>query len=41
MAENQAQNLPDDLVEIATVWPELPEHIKKAIRTLIRANTDA
>ena len=29
------ENLPDDLAEIVSVWPELPEHIKAAIRTLV------
>jgi len=30
------QKLPQDLSEIFTVWPELPEHIKAAIMALIR-----
>ncbi|MHC4638042.1 MAG: hypothetical protein ACYTBV_11145 [Planctomycetota bacterium] len=28
--------LPQDLVEIIAVWPELPEHIKAAVMALIR-----
>jgi hypothetical protein len=35
-AENQAQNLPDDLAEIIAIWPELPEHIKEAIEALVQ-----
>jgi len=35
MAENQADSLPPDLAEIVQVWPELPEHIKAAIKALI------
>ena len=34
----QAEKLPDDLAEIVAVWPELPEHIKAAIKALIRTN---
>jgi hypothetical protein len=34
--ENQPENLPPDLAEIVAVWPELPEHIKEAIRALVR-----
>jgi hypothetical protein len=34
-AEKQAQNLPDDLAQIAAAWPILPEHIKAAIKALV------
>jgi hypothetical protein len=37
-AQNQAQNLSDDLVEIVMVWPELPEHIKAAIKALVHSS---
>ena len=33
-----ALKLPDDLVEIVTVWPELPEHIKAAIKALVQTH---
>ncbi len=29
------QQLPVDLAEIVTVWPELPEHIKQSVNALI------
>jgi len=32
-----AQNLPDDLAQIVAVWLELPEHIKQAIKTLVKS----
>ena len=34
--------LPSDLAEIVSIWPELPEHIKAAIKAMIetfRANS--
>ena len=34
--KNQVQNLPADLAEIVAVWPELPEHIKAAIKALVQ-----
>jgi len=36
MAENQGQNLSPELAKIVAVWPELPEHIKAAIKALIQ-----
>ena len=35
-AKIDTQNLPDDLAEIVAVWPKLPEHIKTAIRALVK-----
>jgi len=31
------QNLPADLAEIVAVWPELAEHIKAAIKALVKS----
>jgi hypothetical protein len=36
MQEKQLQNLPDELAEIVSVWTELPEHIKAAIKALVQ-----
>jgi len=35
-AGNQPQYLPTELAEIVAVWPELPGHIKTAIKTLVQ-----
>ena len=37
-AQNHHQNMPEDLAEIVAVWPELPEHIKAAIKALIQTH---
>jgi len=34
--EGRPPDLPADLTEIVAVWPKLPEHIKAAIRALIK-----
>ncbi len=34
--QNEPVELPSDLAEIVTVWPELPEHIKQAIKALVQ-----
>ena len=37
-AQIDTQNLPADLAEIIDVWPELPEHIKAAIKALVQTH---
>ena len=37
--QNEPVELPSDLTEIVTVWPELPEHIKAAIKALVQTNS--
>jgi len=32
-----AKNLPTDLAQIVAVWPELPEHIKQAVKALVES----
>ncbi len=33
--EIDTQNLPPDLAEIVAIWPELPEHIKAAVKATV------
>ncbi len=40
-AENQLLNAPTDVAEIVAVWPELPVHIKAAIKALVQTHTRA
>ena len=36
--DGQLLDLPADLTEIVAVWPELPEHIKAAIKALVQTH---
>jgi len=38
-AEIDTSELPPDLAEIVTIWPELPEHIKAAIKALVQTRS--
>jgi hypothetical protein len=38
-AEIDIRNLPAELAEIITVWHELPEHIKAAIKALVQTHS--
>ena len=33
--QNQGETPPDDLAKVVAVWPELPEHIKAAVKALV------
>jgi hypothetical protein len=35
-AQTQPGNMSPDLTEIVAVWPDLPEHIKAAIKALVQ-----
>jgi hypothetical protein len=35
-AENQLLSVPTEVAEIVDVWPELPVHIKAAIKALVQ-----
>jgi hypothetical protein len=37
-AQTQPGNMSPDLTEIVTVWPELPEHIRAAIKALVQTS---
>jgi len=39
--QNCLAPLPSDVAQIVAVWPELPEHIKAAIKALVQAHTDS
>ena len=38
LTHNTVTNPPQDLTEIISLWPELPDHIKQTIKTLITAS---
>ena len=35
-SEDQPLNIPAELAEIVAIWPELPVHIKAAIKALVQ-----
>ncbi len=37
-AGNQPQDIPTELAEIVAMWPELPVHIKAAIKALVQTH---
>ncbi len=37
-AEGQPTDLPADLTEVVAVWPDLPVHIKAAIKALVQTH---
>jgi hypothetical protein len=39
--EIDTSELPPDLAEIVSIWPELPGHIKAAIKALVQTHTAA
>jgi hypothetical protein len=36
ITSEQLQNMPSELAEIVAIWPELPVHIKAAIKALVQ-----
>jgi hypothetical protein len=40
MSKNEPENRLADLPEIMVVWPELPEHIKAAIKALVQIHIE-
>jgi len=39
-AEIDTSELPSDLAKIVAVWPDLPEHIKAAIKALVQIHIE-